>query len=139
VSLGGLSAGCGDSPRLSVGIEIETDTISSPESREPLRVGPNALSVVGARADQYVTNEHWALAKTVYDASRAVIDDLLEYRHEMAQAKADASAEASATREARGHLANADDNIRRIAIWLHTGSRNTGRTPWGSSESRFRA
>jgi hypothetical protein len=64
-----------------------------------------------------VTPDDWQLAKVMYATSRAVMDDLVAYGKEMQQNKADAYADAHATREARGYLAkkNADGNVARIA------------------------
>ena len=70
-----------------------------------------------------------ALAKIMYATSRAVMDDLVEYGREKQQDKADAYAEAHATREARGYLAkkNADSNVSGSPYW----STGTPRTvPW---------
>ena len=90
-----------------------------------------------------MTLDDWALAKTMYATSRAVMDDLVEYGREKAQDKADASADAHATREARGYLAkkNADSNVARIALLIYKHAQDgpvvdSGRTPENYGRTR---
>jgi hypothetical protein len=87
------------------------------DSHEPLMLSQLSALLCLLDGRRMVTLEDWALAKIMYATSRAVVDDLVEYGREKAQDKADAYADAHATREARGYLAkkNADSNVARIA------------------------
>jgi hypothetical protein len=87
------------------------------DSHEPLMLSKLSALLWLIDGREEVTLDDWALAKIMYATSRAVMDDLVEYGKEKAQDRADAYADAHATREARGYLAkkNADSNVARIA------------------------
>jgi hypothetical protein len=87
------------------------------DSHEPLMLSKLSALLCMLDSRTMVTPQDWALAKIMYATSRAVMDDLVEYGKEKAQDRADAYADAHATREARGYLAkkNADSNVARIA------------------------
>ena len=92
------------------------------DSHEPLMLSKLSALLCLLDGRRAVTLDDWALAKIMYATSRAVMDDLVEYGKEKAQDKADAYADAHATREARGYLAkkNADSNVARIAKWIYS-------------------
>ena len=75
-----------------------------------------------------VTTDDWALAKVMYATSKAVLDDLVEYGQEKAQAKAEAYADAHVTREARAHHAKTQvaGRVQRIAQWIDTYTAGAG-------------
>jgi hypothetical protein len=91
------------------------------DSHEPLMLSKLSALLCLLDGRTMVTLDDWALAKIMYATSRAVMDDLVEYGKEKAQDKADAYADAHATREARGYLAkkNADERVSRIAKWIY--------------------
>jgi hypothetical protein len=91
------------------------------DSHEPLMLSKLSALLCLLDGRRMVTLDDWALAKIMYATSRAVMDDLVEYGKEKAQDKADAYADAHATREARGYLAkkNADSNVSRIALLIY--------------------
>ncbi|HEY6688327.1 MAG TPA: bifunctional DNA primase/polymerase [Propionibacteriaceae bacterium] len=96
------------------GAEEDDDDL---DSHEPLMLSKLSALLCLLDGRRMVTLDDWALAKIMYATSRALMDDLVEYGREKAQDKADAYADAHATREARGYLAkkNADSNVARIA------------------------
>lgn len=100
------------------GAEDDDDEL---DSHEPLMLSKLSTLLCLLDGRRMVTLDDWALAKIMYATSRAVMDDLVEYGKEKAQDKADAYADAHATREARGYLAkkNADANVSRIALLIY--------------------
>jgi Bifunctional DNA primase/polymerase, N-terminal len=91
------------------------------DSHEPLMLCKLSALLCIMEGRTIATTDDWALAKIMYQVSRNVMDDLVEYSQEKEQAKADAYAEAYANKEARGYLAkkNADANVARIARWIY--------------------
>jgi hypothetical protein len=95
--------------------EIEVPRLDSQKPKMLCKLS-TLLCLIDGRS--VVTPEDWDLAKTMYDTSSAVVGYLIECGQEMAESRAEASADRHAVREAKGHYAKTtvNDNIHRIAV-----------------------
>jgi hypothetical protein len=91
------------------------------DSHEPLMLSKLSALLCILEGRTEVTPKDWSAAKTMYEISRNVADDLIEYGQEKAQDKQDAYADQFANREVKALIAktNANEKVHRIGLLIY--------------------